>query len=302
MKSIKKKGGLLAKRNRCGYYFSAHWILGMLLFFIYPTFESLKYAFSSVELGESDMNVKFEGLKNFRYLIFEDPQYVDALRDSVGSILISLPIIISLSLFLALILNGTFKGRTLFRSIFFLPVILANSVVMNFLKGTSVGAQLFTVTSGEEYTYGSMIDFNSILLHLNLPEPITNLFSSFLGNIFNLIWACGVPLVLFLAGLQSISKQLYEVGRIEGANRWEMIWLVEVPMLRNIIILVLIYTMIDLFTALDNPLMMLATSAMFDSRQFDRSSAMLWGYFLIVGLLMAIVLFAFKRFCVKKWE
>lgn len=274
----------------------------MLLFFIVPLFSSVLYSFSDVSLQNSGIQVSFKGLKHFKYLLTEDAQYVDSLRDAVGSLLISLPIVISLSLFLALVLNGKFKGRLIFRVIFFLPVILANSVVMDILQSSIVNLPLFTATSGEEMNYGQMIDFTAILANLNMPDAITELFSNYLSNIFNLIWSCGVPTILFLSGLQSIAPQLYEVGKIEGANRWEMLWMMEIPMLRNIITLVLIYTMIDLFTAINNPVMELITSAMFERQMFDRSSAMLWGYFVVVGLIMSLVLLLYNKFCVKRWE
>ena len=108
--------------------------------------------------------------------------------------------------------------------------------------------------------------------------------------------------ILFLAGLQSIPKQLYEVGTIEGCSRWETFWMLEVPSLRNIIQLVLIYTMIDQFTALASPVMKQSTDLMFKQAIYDRSSAMLWVYFLIVGVVMAILLVAYNHFCVKRWE
>ena len=274
----------------------------MLLFFIVPLLSSILYSFSDVFLQNEGIKISFQGVKHFKYLLTEDAQYVDDLRDAVTSLLISLPIVIALSLFLALVLNGKFHGRLIFRVIFFLPVILANSVVMTILQSSVVNLPLFTATSGQEMNYGQMIDFTAILANLNLPDAISELFSNYLSNIFNLIWSCGVPTILFLSGLQSIAPQLYEVGRIEGANRWEILWMMEIPMLRNIITLVLIYTMIDLFTALDNPVMKLITSAMFERQLYDRSSAMLGGYFVIVGAVMAIILLVYNRCCVKKWE
>ncbi len=294
----KKKISLIERRNNYGYLFVSHWILGLLLFFLIPTISSIIYSFSSLSLSNAGMEMKFVGLEHFTYIFNEDKEYVDNLRDSVVSLLTSLPIIISLSMILAVILNAEFKGRLIFRSIFFLPVILANSVVMDLLSSEFLDVPLFSMTSGE----AGMIDFESILADLQLPEAISELFSGYLSNLFNLIWSCGVQTILFLAGLQSIPKQLYEVGRIEGCSRWETFWFLEVPSLRNIIQLVLIYTMIDQFTALSSPVMKQATNLMFNQQTYDRSSAMLWMYFLIVGVVMGILLVAFNRLCVKRWE
>lgn len=299
----KKKSSLMERRNNYGYLFVSHWILGLVLFFLFPLVSSIAYSFSELQLTNEGLQLKFLGFEHFRYIFNDDVNYLDNLRDSVTSLLTALPIIISLSMILAVILNSEFKGRIVFRSIFFLPVILANSVAMQVLSRPDMDVPLFSISSGETMEGGaSMIDFTEILANLQLPQAISDLFAGYLGNLFNLIWSCGVQTILFLAGLQSIPKQLYEVGKIEGCSRWETFWFLEIPSLRNIIQLVLIYTMIDQFTALSSPVMMQATGLMFNQQVYDRSSAMLWVYFLIVGVIMGIVLLAFNRLCVKRWE
>ncbi len=298
----KRKLSLIERRNNAGYLFVSHWVLGLLLFFLIPTISSIVYSFNNLSLGNNGLEMEWAGFEHFKYIFGVDGEYVDNLRDSVTSLLTSLPIIISLSMILAVVLNSEFKGRLIFRSIFFLPVILANSVVMDLLSSEYLDVPLFNMSSGSSSEYGGMIDFEAILLELQLPQAISDLFSGYLANLFNLIWSCGVQTILFLAGLQSIPNQLYEVGRIEGCSRWETFWFLEIPSLRNIIQLVLIYTMIDQFTALSSPVMRQATDLMFKQQVYDRSSAMLWMYFLIVGAVMAILLVAFNRLCVKRWE
>ncbi len=297
-----KKSALLAKRDRAGYFFCAHWIIGLAVFFLFPLISSILYSFSKVSI-RNGLQLKICGLENYIEAFAKNADYVNNLRDSVVGMLIDLPIIVCLSLFLALILNSEFRGRLIFRGIFFLPVIIANSVTMTVLKEPTVGMALFSDAAGAQASaYGGMIDFNSMLAQLNMPEAINNLFSDYLSNVFSLIWSCGVQTILFLAGLQSISKQMYEVGKIEGANRWEILWFMEVPMLRNVILLVLFYTMIDQFTAMNTPVMGQITTLMFKSQSYDVSSAMLWAYFLIAGIVMGIILFIYNRFLMKKWE
>ncbi len=298
----KRKLSLIERRNNAGYLFVAHWIIGLLLFFLIPTVSSIIYSFSRVYTTNEGIQMDWVGLQHFNEILKVDPKYVDNLRDSVVGQLTSLPIIISLSMILAVVLNSEFKGRTVFRGIFFLPVILANSVVMNLLASDRVDVPLFNMTSGDGAAMAGMIDFEAILGGLQLPKAISDLFSQYLANIFDIIWSCGVQTILFLAGLQSIPKQLYEVGRIEGCTRWETFWFLEVPSLRNIIQLVLIYTMIDQFTSLSSPVMKQATELMFNQQVYDESSAMLWLYFLIVGAVLAILLVVFNAFCVKRWE
>ena len=298
----KREISLMERRNNYGYLFVSHWILGLLMFFVIPTISSFIYSFSNMEMTNDGLKLNFAGLTHFDYIFNQDEKFVDNLLASVTDLLTALPIIVSLSMILAIILNSEFKGRLIFRAIFFLPVILANSQVMQLLASEYLDVPLFNVSSGSSTEYGGMIDFEAILLDLQLPKAISDLFQGYLSNLFNLIWSCGVQTILFLAGLQSIPKQLYEVGTIEGCSRWETFWFLEVPSLRNILQLVLIYTMIDQFTSLSSPVMSQATSLMFKHAIYDRSSAILWVYFLIVGVVMAILLFAYNRLCVRRWE
>lgn len=303
MKLFKRQSNLLRNRNRWGYFFCAHWIIGLALFFVIPTFTSIIYAFSKINVGQG-MLTTWTGLENLKYIFNDDEKYVDNMSLSVSNLVTSLPIIISLSMVLALILNSKFKGRVFFRAVFFLPVIITGSVVMIRMAGDPVYAPIFAVASGggdSVYT-DSSIDFQMILANLDLPEKIRSLIGDYLAKVFNLIWSCGIQTILFLAGLQSISAQLYEVAKIEGANRWETFWFVEVPMMRNIIMLVLLYTMIDIVTELSSPVMKQISTLMYEKMVYDTSSAMLWVYFLFAGAIMGIILFAYNRFCMKKWE
>lgn len=303
VKKVKKKSaGLDERQSRFGYFFVAHWVFGLLVFFAVPLISSIIYSFSELTLVSGGMKKVFVGFSNFKQILQEDPNYVNNLRNSVTSIFYSLPIIISLSLILAVVLNQKFIGRTVARAIFFMPVIIASGVVIVHLSGPIINAPLFTVSSGEQSTYGGLIDFKAILGNLNLPSQLSDILSKLLGNIFGLIWDCGVQIILFLAGLQSINPSLYEVSKIEGANKWEEFWFITIPMLRYILTLVIIYTMIELFTAIDSPVMEQAYTIMQEKQIYDRSSAMLWLYFVVVGAVIGIILFAYNKLCLKKWD
>ena len=285
-------------RNRAGYTFVAHWALGLLLFFIFPLVSSIWYAFNDVTIAVGSIKTEFLGIDYFVELITEDPNYVTYLRDSIGMMCYSLPIIISLSLILAVLLNQKFKGRTVFRAIFFLPIIISNSVVMDVLNGATIKLPIFS--SGTEKA-GSIIDYADIILELGIPDEISPILIFLLANTTSLIWKCGVQTILFLAGLQSISPSMYEVSKIEGANKWEEFWFITVPSLRHIISLVIIYTMIELFVSLDNKLVDVAYDLIKDA-VYGKSSAMLWIYFVIVLILIGGVYLLYQHFCVKRWE
>lgn len=302
MKRFQRKTGIERLKARYGCQFVAHWVVGLVLFFIIPIVNSLRYSFSEMSVTGEGIHMVFAGIRHYRDMLVSNGSYINNLVAALADMFTSLPIIMALSLILAVVLNQKFRGRLAARAIFFLPVIIASGVVINILKSGYIHAPLFNVTSGAEYEYGGLIDFNEILSNLQLPQQVTALFSKYLSNVFDLIWSCGIQLVLFLSGLQSIPAQLYEVSKIEGATKWEEFWYLTVPMLKDVILLVLVYTMIELFTAIDNPVIAQAYSIMKNDQIYDSSSAMLWGYFLVVGAVMGLVLLIYNRCCLRRWE
>ena len=299
MKTIKKKksGGIESLHSRYGYTFVAHWALGLLLFFVVPTISSLVYAFSDISVLASGFKLKYIGFANFHELLYENPDYLTNIRDAIGSMFYSLPIVVSLSLILAVLLNQKFPGRTILRIIFFLPVIISSSVIVKLLADPLVGAEIFNLSSEGE----GVIDYQTVLGSVNLPQQITDLLIFVLSNAVRLAWNCGIQTILFLAGLQSIPSSLYEVSKIEGANKWEEFWKITIPMLRHVISLVIIYTMISLFTSADNSIMSASTRLM-GATDYGVASAMLWFYFTVALVIIGAVLLLYNRFCIKKWE
>lgn len=293
----KRVRSLESVRNHAGYTFVAHWAIGLLMFFIVPLISSIWYSVNDVTINVGEVKTDYVGFSYFKELFTIDPDYVDNLGESIGMMFYSLPIIIALSLILAVLLNQKFKGRTIFRAIFFLPIIIANSVVMDQLNSEVVTMPLFSSGEGSE----SLINYAEIISGLGIPDEISPILTFLLSNTINLIWKCGVQTILFLAGLQSISASMYEVSKIEGANKWEEFWLITVPSLRHIISLVIIYTMIELFVSLDNKLVSVAYDNII-AQKYGLSSAMLWIYFIIVLALIGTVYILYQRYCVKKWE
>lgn len=301
--SGKKKLGVEAIRRRQGYYFVAHWIIGLVLFIGLPIISSVSYSFSNVSIGTGSVETSFTGLDHFKKILTQDPDYLDNVMGSIGQLLYTLPIILALSLVFAVLLNQKFKGRTIIRAIYFLPVILVTTNILSLMNSGAVRGAQIIVYSGAESTYGgSIMDFNAILANLDLPVKIREIFSTYLQNVFQLIYDSGVQIILFLSGLQSIPKSLYEVSKIEGATKWEEFWFVTVPMLRNVISLVLIYTMIEFFTKVTNPVIRQAYNLLKDRQVYDESSAMLTFYFVIGLAIMGTVIFLYNKFCMKRWE
>ncbi len=299
----KKNLGVEAIRRRQGYYFVAHWIIGLVLFIGLPIISSISYSFSNVKIETGNIQTTFAGLTHFKKILSVDPEYLDNVLGSMGELLYTLPIILALSLAFAVLLNQRFVGRTVIRAIYFLPVILVTTNILKLMNSGAVRGAQIIVYSGAEATYGgSIIDFNEILQNLDLPVKIREIFSTYLQNVFQLIYDSGVQIILFLSGLQSIPKSLYEVSKIEGATKWEEFWFVTIPSLRNVISLVLIYTMIEFFTKVTNPVIRQAYTLLKDRQIYDESSAMLTFYFMIGLAIMGAIIFLYNKFCMKRWE
>jgi len=200
MKQTKGKG-IEAVKRRYGIMFVAPWVVGIILFVIIPIFTTFIYSISNVSIGPAGPEAKIIGFKHYYKLLFENATFVDQLVAAITDIFTSLPIIIALSLILAIILNQEFRGRMIMRGIFFLPVIISSGVVMSVLNGGSVTDMGSSLSSDVTTVYSEALDFTAILARLNLPTEVNELMQDYLSNTFNLIWSCGVQTLLFIAGL-----------------------------------------------------------------------------------------------------
>ncbi len=288
-----------ARQNMNGYWFVLPWVIGFLTFFLLPMLESLWYSFSAAgPLDEMEglfsyLKETFTGIQNYNHVWKEDPNFTNNLVDSLSHFVFFLPIIVILSLISAVVLNQKFHGRMLARAIFFLPVIIASGVVMGYLNGDSNAQQLLQPGQQNEAMYTSF-SFADMLTNLGLPTAVTAQLNTYIASIFSLVWSSGVQTILFLAGLQSISEQYYEVARVEGGTAWETFWYVTFPMLTNVLVLNIIYTCIDLFTDTSNAVMKQAYS-LIEKNEYNTSAAIMWSFFAILGTILIALLLIFRK-------
>lgn len=298
---MKKKHtkGIEARKSRYGFMFILPWVIGFILFFLIPIIQSLVYSFSTIQITNDGISTEFVFLDNYITLIQKDPDYLKLLQSSIISFVYSLPLILVISIVLALVLNQKFKGRVIFRALFFLPVIISTGVVMELV---------FTTISDSNTAFGvsdsitaNMFSVESIMESLDLPVQIAKYIQIAVSNIFDLIWSCGIQIILFIAGLQSIPTSIYEASKVEGATKWEEFWFITFPQISRITLLVAIFTMLEIFTDNRNALISNAYTRM-TAGVYDKTSAMLWFYFAIVAVIMGILVAAYNKFLLKKWE
>lgn len=289
----RKRGGLLAIQQRYGYMFVFPWVIGLLLFFFIPVFSSMWYAFCEVSIEPGKIATDFVGFANFKWLIGTDPDFFDQLASSVTYMLYSFPMIIAFSLAIAVMLNKQFFGRGLLRALFFLPIVITASAVLPLLGGNDVQLPIF-------YNDGA-VNTASLIENLNIPGPLQNFVGFLLNSTTKITYGSAVQILLFLGGLQNIPNSLYEVSKIEGANKWEEFWMITVPSLRHIITLVILYTMIDLFASADNAVVQRSYDWI-TTQEYNKSSSSLWLYFVIVIAVIGVIYAAYHRLCIRRWE
>lgn len=286
------KSTLAQRRARKGYGFIALWIFGIVFLFAVPVIQSIVYSFSDVTIEVGHVDVVFAGLKNYKNLLFKNSDYLPAFWPTIGNVLLQTPMIIFFSLFMAILLNQKFKGRLFFRAVFFLPVIVASGVVMDIIGSDSYSTML--VSGSRSSMMFSSVSVESILSGLELNSTITSFIIEYINNIFNLAWKSGIQMLIFLAALQSVSPQLYEVCRVEGANSWETFWKVTFPMISSMILVNTTYTLVDLFGDYSNDILQMISSASAQSK-VDAASAMAWLYFLAIFIIIVVTYWLINR-------
>ena len=299
MKGVKMLRGIEQLKNRYGHMFTLPWLIGIVIFFIIPLVQSVWYSFSKISVVENGIETKFIGLDNYKQILQADPNYTKWLSSGITSFFYTLPLIILVSMVLAMLLNQKFVGRLFFRALYFLPVIIASGVVMSLVFQTT-SSDMGSMGVSDTYT-SNMFSVNDIIGWLQVNGKVAEYVILVINKIFDLVWQSGIQTVLFLAGLQSIPSTLYEASKVEGATKWEEFWFITFPMLSQVTLLVAVFTMVEIMTNTRSTIIS-NIYKMMSSGVYDETSAMIWFYFLVGGGLMALVLFLYNRFLMKRWE
>ena len=285
------------RKSLYGYGFIALWFVGSIYFFIAPLIQSLIYSFHQTKIVQGGMEMSNPGFKNYYNAFRKDQYYVPALTAMIKDTLLNTPLIIVFSVFIAVILNQKFKGRTAARAIFFLPVIIATGPVIDIINGNmstggySGGSEQFS-TMFETNLVDDLLNFLGIY---NISDKLTEVISTLTSDIMNLVWKCGIQILLFLSALQGIPYSAKEAASMEGATAWEYFWKITVPYISPMLIAALVYTIVDSFVDPGNEVMTLVLN---QSKQWEHgySAALAWAYFAIVGVILAVVLAIINRF------
>lgn len=277
-----------------GVLFAAPWLIGLLLFWIYPTIASAYYSFTKFNAVQSPQWV---GLANYIELFTDDSDFLDALYNTFYFAAVSIPLAVIFAFGLAMMLNAKVKGQVIYRTIYFLPTLVPE-VALAF-----VWIYLFTPGSGLINVPFSWVGIYR-MCWLTCPEMARQTL------VLLALWIIGQQVILYLAGLQDVPQDLYDAADVDGAGFFRKFWNVTVPIMTPVIFFHLVTSVIGAFQFFAIPYIMTggtgfpANSTLFYSiylykqafQYFNMgyASALAWLLFLVT-LVITLVIFRTSR-------
>ena len=295
----KRRLSLTQKRTISGYLFILPWLIGFLAFYVRSLFMTAQFSLSelTMDVVNGGYSLRWVGLENYLYAFTVHGSFKQILTSSVMDMLIDVPLIIFFSLFMALMLNRKFPGRTLVRAIFFLPVILNAEAIVDAVETATMMVATGVSASSQEMAAESagmgMSYYIDLFGNLMIPKQLLEYIVGAVDRITSIISASGVQIVIFIAALQSIPGSLYEVAKIEGATGYETFWKVTFPMVMPHIITNIVYTVVDSF--IDSEVVRLAYTTAFTDFNYGLSSVFSLVSTLITCAILALVVSAIQK-------
>ena len=298
----KKKVSLDSRKARSGWLFVMPFVVGILLIYIPIIIESIWLSFSSVVWSGESYDLAPVGFEFYQQALVGSysKNYLQTLLSGVQQLVFDVPAIVIFSLFIAVVLNQKMWGRAAFRAIFFVPVIIATGLMESInLSDTLSSSMESTDSMGTETSATteivSAMDIEQLFANMKVGKELVMYITDLVNNIYNIVNRSGVQMLIFLAGLQSISPAIYEACQIEGATAWETFWKITFPMISPMILVNIIYTVIDSFTTKSN-VVMSYINGVFQDGAHGVATAMSWIYFLMVMAIIGLVAFIASRF------
>ena len=288
------RASLSERKARKGWLFVLPFVIGFLLIYLPIIIDSICFSFMSVEIKTDAQGVAYTTVVNHHFQYYQNlspttnPEFIKQLGDGVKQLVWEVPAIVIFALFVAIILNQKMLGRAVFRAIFFVPVILSTGLMESIQSTRLTGEDGIDDGSGESAAdqFISAVDIRLLFGMMKVGGDLVDVVIDLVNNILKIVNYSGVQMLIFLAGLQSISPAIYEAARIDGASAWETFWKITFPMISPMILVNGIYTIIDSFTRQNNPVMKYI-ERIYDSDQ-SQATAEYWVYFLIVFAIVAV--------------
>lgn len=295
--AIHPRGTRIKPRTRNtinGLLFASPWLIGLALFWIYPTVMSAYYSFTKFNGVQKPIWI---GLENYTQLFTNDANFWDAVNNTFYFAAVSIPLAILLAFALALMLNAKIRGQVVYRTIYFLPTLVPEVAL------ALVWVYMFTPVSGIVNVPWQMMDLRGPCW-LTCPQMARQTL------ILLALWIIGQQIILYLAGLQDVPQDLYDAASVDGATFWHKFRHVTLPILTPVIFFHMVISVIGALQFFAIPFIMTggtgfpANRTMFYSIymykngfqyfEFGVASAMAWMLF-VVTLVITLIIFRSAR-------
>lgn len=281
-----------------GYLFTAPFIIGFLIFTMFPMLASLYYSFTDYNLFEAP---NWVGLDNYKTMFTGDDQYWKSVSVTFTYVVASVPLRLAFALAVAMLLNKAIGGIGLYRSAYYLPSLIGGSVAVSIM---------WTQVFGDKGLLNSFLNlFGAHATTSWIGSPGTAIWTLVALS----VWQFGSSMLIFLAGLKSIPASLHEAANVDGAGAVRRFFKITLPMLSPIILFNLIMQTISAFMTftpayvisrgeggpLDSTLLysLYLYKRAFQFTQMGYASAMAWVMLLTVGII-ALILFQTSKYWV----
>jgi oligogalacturonide transport system permease protein len=288
-----QKSGLrkICKRN-IGFFFIIPWLVGFIVFKLFPFGSSLVYSFTDYQLFDG---IKETGLMNY-IEIFTDKKIIKAFSVTFQYAFITVPLKLAVSLFIAYILNFKIKGVNFFRTAYYIPSILGGSVAI---------AVLWRAIFRDDGLINTALTIIGVEGPKWLSDPSYSLFIICLLR----VWQFGSAMVIFLAALKGVPQDLYEAAAIDGAGKWRQFFKVTVPLITPVIFYNLVTQLCQAFQEFNGPyiitrggprnattlISLLIYNDAFKTYEMGMASAMAWVMFLVIMIFTVIAFISQKH-------
>ena len=220
----------MRRESRHFYAFTSPWILGFIIFALFPVMASLYYSFTEYDIINHPV---FIGLDNYKEL-FQDSQFWNSVKVTLKFTFISVPLTLCLSLIFALLINQKVPLQGFFRTAMYFP---------SMISGVSMALLWFWVFNPQAGLFNYVLSWFGI-------DPIPWLLDekyALWALIIMSFWGMGAWMLIFLAGLQGVPASLLEAAKLDGAGRWKTFLNVTFPMISPVFLFQLIIGVIDSF-------------------------------------------------------
>ncbi|MDF2906688.1 MAG: transporter, permease component [Herbinix sp.] len=287
--SKKKMSSYQHRQNKQGYFFMMPWIIGFAIFTAVPFITTIYLSFNEVRQTVLGFEFEWIGLDNYTMAFFENVEFVPSMLGFLGMIIPYTFVVVILSFILAYLLNRITVLRGLLRTIYFLPVIIMSGPVMYQLLDSN------SINNGAESLRQFYDIFIVQMIYTYSPE-----FADVLVGIFEqlsiILWFTGIPIILYINGLQKINPSLFEAAQIDSANSWQILWKIIIPIIKPIVLVVTIFTIANIGTFSINPVYdLIRTATENTSGGLGIASTYAWIYSFVVLMIIGIAFFIFKN-------